>query len=342
MNRRLIIIISAIVLLLVLLGGMLFWAYKKQHQNQQPAVQQPTLKKVLDETVISPVASFDNSAIWYFNKEARLFRVNLDGSGLSEFPLPSLGSDLRSVIWPKTGSDFIVISNSGGQFGKSYYDSAQKLYVNLAPNVKYIDWMPDGKRVVYIWQTSDNNHQSLVLASPDGSGFRTIKDVFWPDLIVKVSPNGKKVLLYRGKIEGNENKIYIADIATGQIDTAVGSGKNLAAAWTSADSFLFAQADLTAYPKVYSYNVTSKQAVDLNLNTSLDKVVTDKDGKYLYAAVPRKDNTGDSFIKLDLSTVKQDTYYEPSQDIRAGNMMMLGNTLYFTNTRDGKLYTVVK
>lgn len=342
MNKRLIIIVSVIVLILALIGIVLFFVVKQQ----QPQAEQtePGIKKVLDETVISPVTSFDGNAIWYFNSEGRLFRVNRDGSGLSEFSLPALPSGfLKKVLWPKTGSDFMAIIGSGSDEIKSYYNSTQKINVSLPLNIQSIDWLPDSKRVAYIWKSADGVHQQLVTANADGTGFRTIKDVFWPDLAVKADSSGKTVLLYRLSLQGDVNKIYSANLETGEISTVVDSGKNISAAWLPAGNrFVFAQTSLTAYPELYLYDFTNRQAVELSLNTTLDKITFDIDGKYMYAAVPSKDNTGDIFVKMDLTSFKQEIYFEPDQNIRATGLFLAGSQLYFVSSQDQKLYTIEK
>lgn len=341
MNKKLIIFIIIGLIILLGLGGLLFVSVKKQ-QASQATVAGPQIKKVLDEQVLSAVASLDKNSLWYFNSEGRLFRVNIDGSGLSEFPLPALSSgNFRQALWPKDGHDFIAISGTGTEETKSFYDSVQKIYINLPLQIQSLDWLPDAKRVVYIWQSADKLKQQLVQASADGSGFKAIKDVFWPDLIVKPGPDGNTVLLYRSKIEGSVNKIYSAKLDTGEIGTVIDSGKNTAATWLPAGSrFVFSQSSITAYPKLFLYDLTTKQAVDLNLNTLLDKIAFDPEGKTLYAAVPKKDNLGDAFVKIDLSSFKQETILDPDQAVRAKNLLLIGQTLYFVNTTDGKFYSL--
>lgn len=344
MNKRLIIFASTGAVILVLIAGLLFWAVQKQKQTAPVPVATVQMKKILDESVISPVASFDNTAIWYFTSAGRLFRVNLDGSGLSEFPLPALASTIRQALWPKTGSDFIAITGSGANETKNYYNSVKKIYISLPLNIKSLDWLSDSQRVVYIWQSGDNQHQQLVEAGADGTGFTKIADVYWPDLLVKASPDGKTALLYRSSIQGDTNKIYQVDLGNGNITTAISSGKNLGAVWVPGkNKFVFAQSSFTAYPKLYLYDLVSQQAVDLNLNTTLDKVTFDSTGQYLYAAVPKKDNTGDTFMKENLTNFKQDTFFDPGNNTRGINLLVAGTgSLYFTNTADQRFYTISK
>lgn len=331
MNRRLIIIIAFIILLA--LGAGVFYAYSKQ---QQPAIVEENdkslqLKRVLDEEVVSPVSGHDNNSIWYFNYEGRLFKANADGSNLSEFPLPTLpGKYLRSALWPKIGGDLIVISGDD-EISLSYYDSTAKTFINLAKNVQYVDWLPDGKRVVYIWKADDGKSQ-LVMADADGTGYRAITDVFWSDLVVKAGSDSKTVLMYRSNPAGDMNKIYSTNLETGEIVTLVEEGKNVAAKWLPVgNKFLFERDS-----KIYLYNLDSKQTVDLKLNTILNKVVADGTGKVLYA------NLNGEFVKVDLSSNKIENYYKSDIKVQARSLFMVGNTLYYIDNLDGKLYTFAK
>lgn len=343
MSKKIVILLGIIILLSV--GAGLLLLYGKNNSNKNAVEQvQPEIKKLIDDEAISPIPSYDGSAIWYFTSKTKLFRINTDGSGLSEFPLPALATgNLKLTFWPSTGNDFIAVTSDSLGEMKNYYDSAQKKYVTLPLNIQSFDWLPDGKRIAYVWKSGDNIHQQLVIANADGTGYRAVKDVFWPDLMVKVSPLGKESLLIRSKPEGDANKIYLANMETGGIETVVDQGKNLGALWLpGGEKFIFAQDSITGVPRLFLYNFSSKQVVDLNLSTALDKVVIDKDGKYLYAAQAKKDNTGDEFVKLDLATFKLEPYFDPGQDIRAKNLNLANSTIYFINTRDNKIYYINK
>lgn len=329
--------------MLGLVAGALFFAVQKRNAADSQPTQTSGISKITDDRVIAPIPSFDGSAVWYFNPDGRLFRISSDGKTLTESPLPISGGIFKTALWPRSGSDFLITSLNGINEFKSYYNDAQKLYLNLPANIKSIDWMPDSKRVVYIWQSSDNIHQSLVLANADGTGFRTVANVFWPDLAVKASPDGLSVLLYRPTTEEETNKIYMANLETGAITTVIGQGKNIDAVWVgNGTRFVYAQRGLTAYPKLFLYNFVTKNSTELDLETTLDKIVVDKDGKYLYAAVPKKDNSGDNFVQMDLTTFKQEAYFTPTVSVQGRNLILVGSTVYFVNSLDGKLYTITK
>lgn len=344
MNRRLLILITAGLLVIALVVVGLMWAANKQNAQETDTSTSPQLVKLSDETMFSPVASFDNNAIWYFTEAGRLFRINTDGTGMTEYPIPALGTNatLRRVLWPKSGSDFIAVSLSQQEEVKSYYNSTAKLYTRLPANVQSIDWMPDSRRIAYIWRTANGLNQQLVIASSDGSGFVPVKDVFWPDLQIKVAPDGLSALLYRSQIQGGVNKIYGINLVTGEMYTVVDQGESLAAMWISPTRFIFSQSSVTDYPRIYLYDTSTKKATDLGINTSLDKVTADFEGRIIYAATPKKDSSGDKFVSVDLTSFAITDYFSPEGVVSAKNLLVINTEVYFINTADNKLYTIVK
>lgn len=344
MNRRLLIFAVAGIGILALVAGGLVWAVQRQNSSNQEQVSGPQIKPLTTEVAVSPISSVDGNAVWYFNSENRLFRINADGSGLTEFPLPPLGSQkIIKTFWPPAGDnlDFISItSKENAASGKVYYNSSLKTYVSLPSNIQNFDWLPDSKRIAYIWQSADQTSQQLVIANPDSSGFVNVSNVFYPDLAVKASADQKTILLYRANIQGPINKIYSVNLDTKEITTIVEEGKNLEASWISPTQFLFTQGTAATYPSVYLYNTTTRNATPLGISTILEKIAVSKDGKTLYSAVPKIDNTGDTFIKTDLTTFKNEEHFVPTENIRAKNLVILGSTVLFINTVDGKMYKI--
>lgn len=343
MNKRLLVIISIISLLIILIIVGLTFAVKKTRQSStDEQTSKLQVKKLLDEEAVSAVASLNNDAIWFFNRKAELFRVALDGSNLTQHPLPPISGEVKQVSWPENDSGFIITVVLEGLEYKYYYDSEQKKYTVLPANIQNFDWLPDNKRIAYIWRSGDNIHQQLAVANADASGYKIITEkIFWPDFKVAVSSNGKEVLLVRSNLDGPINKIYKANLETGQIDIVVEEGKNLSALWVNAGNrFIFERAGADADTKLFLHDFASNRLTDLNIPTFLNKVFVDPEGKFLYAAVPKKDSIGEVFVKLDLASFKQEIYFDPSEDLQVYNLVFIANKLFFINTKDNKLYSI--
>jgi len=336
MNRRLMILVGVIVVFLTIVAVLLVLAVQKQRQAQQSNTPTLQLTKVLDEVVYSPVPSFDNNSIWYFNSDGKLFKVNGDGSNLSEFALPGSNGPVRFVLWPKTGPDFISFNGTAQNQTINYFDGEKNTFLKLADNIRYLDWFPDGQRIAYIWQSESG--QQLVTANADGTGYTVIKDVFWPDLALRISPDGKNALLWRQQA-GEVNKIYSINFETGEMGTLIEQGKNLGAMWISENRFVFAQSTSETYSKLYLFDQTTKQVMDLNLSAPLNKIAMTNDGQTLYVAKPSSDNSGDSFVKVNLSSYQVENHFDPQTPVNVKSMLMAGNIVYFVNS-DNKLYRI--
>ncbi|MBI4049727.1 MAG: hypothetical protein HY395_02855 [Candidatus Doudnabacteria bacterium] len=330
-------------ILLSLGAGIVLMVGKKKSETVEQTEAQPEVRKLVDEAVISPISSFDGSAIWYFNASGQLFRVMLDGSGLTEFPLPALTTgSLIQALWPQQGNDFIITTITSIGEVKYHYDNDQKKYVQLPEAVQSLDWMPDGERILYVWKAGDNTQQ-LKIAVPDSSGFSTIAELFWLDYVVKVSPTGDRALVYRSKPTQELNKIYQVDIESGKFDPVVEEGKNIGAVWVpGGEKFIFAQERALGATRLLMYNFSNRQVTDLDLATSIDKISVDPTGKTLYAAAGKSGIPGEEFVKLDLLTFNQETYYQPEQDTKVKSLLEIKGKLYFVNLFDNKLYYIAK
>jgi hypothetical protein len=343
MNRKIIIII-ALLIMLSLAAGITLWV----RQDEEPSAnQEPTtaLNEFSATKVISAVSSYDKSAIWYFDQSARLFRANPESKEVSEFSLPVIpGSvSLLDVAWPDAGNDFLASTTGSSEKSIHYYDNEKQEYKSWPKNIQSFDWMPDGRRVLYIWKSGDNTTQQLVMANADTSGFRIIADVFWPDLKVQVSPNGLEALLVRTKPEREINKIYKADLNSGEFETIVADGKNLDVRWLpGGDRFIYTRISQNGSPMMVLYDFNTGLQNDMRIEGSLDKVFVDDAGSFAYVAVAKQDGVGDKFVKIDLNTFQKEDYYNPEEALTAKNLFFANGDLYFINTLDRKLYFIDK
>lgn len=320
-----------IVIMLVLVTGGYFLFYRDADTEQQVGQGSRELKKVSDDAVISPVASYDNNSVWYFNSAGQLFERSLDGSQLDEYTLPDLEGTLQSVLWPASGDDFLAIMTTGQ---KILYEDAKKQYRTLPINIKSIDWFPDGKRVAYVWQSGDNKSQQLIVANSDTSGFRVVSNIFWPDMAVKISPDGKKALLYRTQIQ-ETNKIYLVDLNTGEFKTVIEDGKNMEAKWVTADKFVYVSD--SGSNDLMLYDLNQKLQVDLNLLGTADRLTVDRLGN-MY--VSPEGQGKQSIWKVNTNSLQQEKIYEFTESVVPRNLFMISQMIGFVNGNDKKLYIV--
>ena len=336
MSRYKLPILIFILIILAAIAGYL--TFFKKPTKSSTTTASAKLFKLSDDSAISPVPAFNGDAIWYFNSNGQLFRRGLNGESLTEFSLPSLVPDFRKAVWPPSGNDFILVSTGNTGDIKNLYSNSSQQYKLLPQNIQSFDWMPDGKKIVYIWKSGDNIHQQLMVANSDTSGYRVIKDVYWPDLTVKVSPDGQNVLLIRSNIQ-ETNKIYEANLITGEFTTVVDSGKNTAVTWVDADRFIYVQ-QISGKNTLKLFDLKNNQATDLAVEATLNKAAITKDGKYMYVSI--SNGQAEAIWKVDLATAQKSMVYQFDNTIHPSYVFMDDQIICFVNAADNKLYTVTQ
>src|SRR6185312_4930715 len=123
--------------------------------------------------------------------------------------------NVTNVIWPSKGSDFIVrFINSSGQPAFSYFNSVTQVYTDLPPQVATLDWMPDGKQILYVWL--DNGKSTLNIGNPDSTGWKYLADMWENDDEIHIYPDGSQFLYY---------EVNNSAAATNAINSATTDGK---------------------------------------------------------------------------------------------------------------------
>jgi hypothetical protein len=306
-----------------------FFFYQKSKTVTLTTTKEPKLTKILDEPAISPVVTFDGSGYWYFNSKGQMFRRSFTDDKITEHAFSSLLS-LTKAIWSPKDENFIAVTNDSLNF----FDNKTNSYTALPKNIQSFDWMPDGSRIVYIWKGGDNKTQSITLANADASGFTKIKDVFWPDLTVKVSPDGKNALLVRSNIQ-DVNQVYKVDLQTGNFETVIDAGRNIDVKWVSPTEFLYNQTINTQY-NIKLYDFATRQSTDLALSTTLDKIVVDNTGKNIYAAATDRGN--EALWKINLESLLKQKIYDFDASVMPSKLILNGQNILIVNGPDNKLY----
>ncbi len=166
---------------------------KQTDSGRQAAGQmekQPLLY-ISSRAVTAPALAHDEKSIWYFEKESsRLYKQALgDQKERKEFPLPD-HDPFRFVLWPSVGADFIA----GTDTALLLYDARATKMVSYPEEVKFVEWLPLGQRVAYVWSTADRHE--LYTALPALTDRKLIASLPHADFRISVAPNGKAFMLY--------------------------------------------------------------------------------------------------------------------------------------------------
>ena len=187
-----------------------------------------------------PAWSPDGSQIAFLRPavgKTTLFRVNADGSGLTELAtLPAVTADLdwgpggtlaftatRPAAAGATVVDIYLIESDGSNlrplFGSPGY--------RLSPA-----WSPNGSRLAFAAVLADGDHTELSLASPDGSSVEALTSGFY-DLSPTWSPDGTMLAFRRDDVSQGTNTIRIVGAdGTGLRKLSDYNGRQFSPSWS--------------------------------------------------------------------------------------------------------------
>ncbi len=377
MNKRAIAILGAIFILIVGALGFLIYSRSQTSTPQTPVLENPVIETpVVEEPtqpeepqqptsgairltdasdpVISPVLFFQGNGISYFSNSGQLFQTDLQiNSGTAllsnkrELSI-ALKSNISKILWPLTGNNFIAEFNNGGKPSWSLYDSSKAAYADIPQNIYSIDWMPSGDKVVYIWNDS-NGKSTMKIANPDTTGFQNIADMFQPDNIVNVSPDGSKITFYRNQTADNTKNLINMVSADGQnFSTPVKDGYNSGVLWSpDSKKFLFAKRDSgTQRFSLWMTDIATGEVKNLGVYTTVNKAVWSKDSQTVYAGVPTTGNAGqgltqDVVHKITVATAQSQQFQTGiAVDLQSLFLSANEDILFFKNAQDNALYYI--
>lgn len=372
MNKKAIAILGGIFILIVAaLGVLIYQRSKKDPEPETPVVETPIEETPVEETPVEPEASgmavrltddavispslfFQGNGISYFDSEGHLYQTELsinDGVALLSNKIErsiDLKPNMTKIVWPIAGNGFIAEFNSNTKPNWSYFDTNKGAYFNIPSQVYSLDWMPAGDKIIYNWVGNDGK-ASLQFANPDTSGYQVITDLFAPDNIVRVSPDGKKVLLYRAQtIDVTKNVINMVGTDGQNFTTVVKDGYNTGVKWSpDSTKFIFNKRDASSQKlNLWLADVTTGTLKDLGVATSVAKTVWSKNSKIIYTGVPKTGIPGQSLTQDDMYKVTVETgekqQFEPGVPVDMQDLFLSfdESVLFFRNAQDNSLYYI--
>jgi hypothetical protein len=310
--------------------------------------------KLADGPVVSPVLFYNGTGVSFFNNQGQLYQASVaQNSGqLQLSQLHSLDdvpvkNGISKILWPSRGDGFIAEFNNAGIKSWSSYNGQTNTYTDLPPQIQNVAWMPDGDKIVYVWY--DNGKASLSIANPDTTGYQSVGELYYPDDVLSVSPDGLYIAFYREKSPDLANPINSVSPDGKLWKTFVKDGYNYGVLWSpDSKKFLFGRLDsITQRYQLWYYDLLSGAAKDLGVFTTIDKASWSGDSQFVYAAVPVSGIAGngltvDTFYKIDINTLNKQEMNPGSQTIDGRDLFLSsdGSQLLFKNAQDSGLYYI--
>jgi len=312
---------------------------------EEPA-EREELSLISSVPVVSPALALDEASVWYFDSGGRLLNFIFDQGTEQVFELPFIYG-VEKVLWPPTGNDFIIKA-ADGVF--RLYKAEEQVFIDLPKNIKELAWLPDGKRIVYIWQRADGGLE-LKVSNSDGSNYSKVADLFTEYRLVS-SPVEEAALLIQPLNEG-VNRVFKVSLADGTFTEILDRGKNIAVKFSpDGKKLLFARLNEDqGLPELWLHDFSLGTYENLKITTVPDKVVWSASSQRFYFGLPKNILVGDP----EITTATSDTLYyydlaskqtakvpvysaDGSVDYRDLLITTDERALIFRNGRNGKLY----
>lgn len=371
-NKRAIAILGAIFILIV--GALGFLIYSRSKSNDEPVaevVEEPIVEetpvepiepetpstqavRLTDDSIISPILFYTGVGISYFASTGQLFQTDLQIDGATallsnkrELSI-ALKPNISKIIWPRAGNSFMAQFGTASNPSWSYYDSSSASYIDIPSQVYSLDWMPSGDKIMFVWVDA-NGKATLNISNPDTTGYQMLTDLYEPDNIISVSPDGANVLFYRTQTTDNtKNTINMVSADGKTFASVVKDGYNTGVQWSpDSKKFLFTKRDSgTQKFGLWVADISTGEIRNLGVYTSTSKAIWSKDGSTVYAGVPTTGIAGqgltqDTIQKITVSN-GQSEEFAPGVAVDAQDLFLNSEetVLFFRNAQDNALYYI--
>lgn len=332
--RNFLILLVLIPLLLIVGAGVYFfgpWPKKDAGPGWSGA---RALEVLISEPVISPILSFDGEKIWYMTPGGKLRRANIANGKPEDYALPEPISSPIRVIWPKSGSDFVVELGSGKGFNQyGIYQGDAKKFTYYPRELQKAAFLSDVSKIVYEWSYADGR-DDLKVSDANGANFRAVTQLRRPDYEIVPSPQKNEVLLY-GKDNLEASELLLVDLGTGEFKN-IGEKDFYEGAKFSADG---AKLLVAKSKKLMVYDLASFAGKDLGvvLNPGFTAVWGKGDGEIIVGQP-------DSIVAYNLATGEKRELYRFAETDKAkpGELIVHPdkNLLFFVDQNTRQLYQV--
>lgn len=325
------------------------------------------VKLTSTEQVVSPILFYNGNGVTYLNSNGELIKADfetLENGQISLTRTRNLNIEARSgiakILWPKNGDDFIAEVIRGGSRAFSYFNFSTGAYIDLPKQVRALDWLPSGDKILFIWVESGADgaeKATLNLAKPDTTEYQEVAELWESDNALYLSPDGLNILLHRTLNNGSVNKI-VQTTSDGKVwkDMAK-EGYNYGALWSpDSQKFLFAKRERSGRNyQLWFYDLYNGEIKNLGVYGAPAKAVWAQDSRTVYFAAPKDSAeiidpvnlesasgalTTDAFYKLDTMSLEKTEYTTESFSIDGRDLFLnpSEDKLFFRNAQDGGLY----
>jgi len=327
---------------------------EEEIEGLEPLAEKQTIGAILDKT----------GKIKYFDpKEGNIWQAQPDGSGTAQLSLGAVG-DLTEVLWSKDKDKALIApydSKTGGERFYSYDQATGKTWA-LDKHITAAIWHPEQDKIIYKYTDLEKRSGGIYVSDPDGTNYKEILSYAIKAELTPI-PKKNKVSFYPIPSGYQESSINSIILDGGKPIHVIGGYYGLNILWSPEGNVA-----IISYTVYRAGTLTELALIGegvygikrLETPTIVEKCVWSEDNITLFCAVPaplRNDivmpddwyagrvSTQDSFFKINTTTgekIKLAGLEEFAVSYDVANLFLSEeeDKLFFTNRRDGKLYSI--
>lgn len=368
MSKKIFLIIVA-VLLTIIVGSLVYlFIFAPEEEPVPPPYPEPGPTDTAPLFVPPPPASpltppaakvsqvIENRIMGFALKAGEI--VYYDQEGGTFYSLPQIGgtpqaliqtkfTNVTTVVWAPDKTAAIMGFSNGSYY---HFDLGSGQSTRLMPNIQKIGWFPDGSKIVYIWEKSEEEPQ-LIVSKPNGDDWEKIKDLGFAKVILLASPErGGPVAMLQNYSYGVGRNIYpvYRDGSAGVVNQIEGYGDH--AKWSrDGQRILFEATEAESFETyLWTVDVTGTNQYNLGVKGFVDKCVWNKTNDKIFCAVPSEalgadsvieDESTDNFWEINTKTGEKRKLFDESESDTKFDALNLWlnldeDKLYFTSSDD--------
>ncbi len=333
---------------------------------QSSVLPQLQIEKISPAKVISPTLNENSSKIIYYNPESlSLEEIDFkkENSPYNQFLSLAKFEGINKILWSPEKDKLIVFWEKEGQIQKTLYNPETQEGFDLHQNIKNIAFSPEGEKIVYQFYNSETGENKISVASTEILETEILEeedilntkildiDLYWP--------SENKIFLWQnlsGVLE--ENDLYQFDLVTKNPPLVVLPKKfGFKPKWSESGKLILFS-EVPSLGEEVSLNTLNNEGEIKNLKISslVEKCAFDKEEKSLYCGIPKNlapdiilpddyyknlFQSQDNLFKINLETGEKIQLTKDAQhDILEPFLSADENHLFFTNKKDGALYSI--